>query len=116
MKIGQGRYRAAVRLVTTFFVAGVGCLFVTVAVPEVALGQSAPAASNTTSSPPNPPTNLNVTGQTQTSLTLNWTPSSSSGVTGYDTFVNGVDYGNVSDPNAAAQTFTDLACSQPYTL
>jgi uncharacterized repeat protein (TIGR01451 family) len=56
-----------------------------------------------------------VTDRNEDSLLLNWTPSSSPGVTGYETFVDGIDYGSVYSPAAPPETVS-LHCGRTYTI
>lgn len=98
---GPRRQGTAVRLLAGVVVAAVLCC------PSVA------AAAPTS---PSPPGNVQVTGSTERSISISWAPSSSPDVTGYDTFINGVEYGAVYGANASTQTFTGLACSWQYEL
>lgn len=85
------------------------------------LGHPSMAGATTTL---NPPTNVQVAGSSPTSLTISWMPSSSPGVTGYDTFILGgypgspswVEYGKVYGATTSAQTFTGLTCGLQYQL
>jgi chitodextrinase len=64
--------------------------------------------------PPNSPSQLAVSGATQTGLTLDWAASTdNAGVAGYDVFVNGTKAMTVT---ATEATLDSLACNTTYTL
>ncbi len=57
--------------------------------------------------PPSSPLNLNATNITETSLDLNWTPSTDNvSVTGYDIYIDGAFYVSVSSPSASVSGLT----------
>lgn len=65
-------------------------------------------------SPPSAPGGLSLSGQTESSLVLNWNASSESqGVSGYDVFIDGSD---VAPVGGTSYTFTGLHCGTTYTL
>ncbi len=64
--------------------------------------------------PPSTPTGLVVSGSTQTSISVGWSPSVDNvGVTGYGLYRNGTRVTNVATPGA---TFSSLTCGTTYTL
>lgn len=99
VRVAHARYRLAAWLIAVLALVWLGC-------PSMA------SASTTL----NPPTNVQVAGSSPTSLTISWTPSSSPGVTGYDTFIFTPEYGKVYGASTSAQTFTGLTCGSQYQL
>src|SRR5438270_7931892 len=85
---------------------GCGWAYATVLVGVLALFCPAVASATTTL---HPPTDLYQSNQTETSVTVSWTPSDSPGVTGYEVWPNGsakVDVG----AGVTSYTITGLTC------
>ena len=73
-----------------------------------------PPPSDTQS--PSTPGGLNVSGQTQTGLSLSWNAATDNvGVTGYEAFLNGTAKGST-PAGTRSYTFTGLTCGTSYTL
>jgi len=83
-------------------------------------GESAPSntvTATTADCPSQPPSNLQQTGRTQTSITLTWQDNSTD-ETGFYLYVqNGNDWNRIATlgANATTHTITDLQCGQSYT-
>jgi murein DD-endopeptidase MepM/ murein hydrolase activator NlpD len=83
-------------------------------------GESAPSntvTATTADCPPQPPSNLQQTGRTQTSITLTWQDNSTD-ETGFYIYVqNGNTWNRIATlgANATTHTITDLQCGQSYT-
>ncbi len=72
------------------------------------------AACPADTSPPSVPTNLVVSGTTQASVTLSWSPSTDDvGVAGYQTFLDGNANGSTTNTSI---TFSGLTCGTSHAL
>jgi len=85
--------------------------------PTSALTSATAACSETTppdTTPPTPPSNLQVGAADQSSISLSWSASSDDvAVTGYYVFLNGEKVGSTT---ATSYTFSGLKCGASYTL
>uniref|UniRef100_UPI003F49B1C7 fibronectin type III domain-containing protein n=1 Tax=Streptosporangium sp. CA-235898 TaxID=3240073 RepID=UPI003F49B1C7 len=81
-----------------------------------AVGLFGPPETPPDSEPPSAPTNLRVTGQTNTSVTAAWSAASDAGtgVAGYGVYRDGVQVG--SDTSGLTRTITGLTAGQTYQI
>jgi chitodextrinase len=82
--------------------------------PSVSLTTRAAACTTGDTQPPTSPGNVSVTGATNTSVSVGWSPSTDNvGVAGYGLYRGGASVGSTT---STAYTFGGLACGTTYTL
>ncbi len=84
-----------------------------------AVGLLTPSIAVAAGPPPNPPTDLASADATEASITITWTPSTSTDVVGYKAFLGSPSYYTQSasvGASTTSATFGGLQCGSPYTF